>query len=81
MAVLPDANRRVAWVRFLRENTEEISLSKPQIRAVVNAMDDWRSANAASLNNALPEPGKTDLTARQKAFLFMLVVNEAYGVL
>lgn len=81
MAVLPDANRVKAWERFMRENLEGVSITKPDLRAAINGVDDWVDANATSFNNAFPQPAKGSLTAKQKALILLYVVNERFGVI
>ena len=80
MAVLPDAERKDAWAKWMRGNREEISVLKADLRDAVNAIDDWVDANAASFNSAIPLPARTALTSAQKARLLMLVVSKRFEV-
>lgn len=83
MAALPDADRAevTADVQRVAENPGA-PMSKAQLRAVVNALDDWwETTGAASANAAIPQPQRGLMTVRQKAYLFMRVLNEKYKVL
>lgn len=83
MAVLPDADRREVWARFMRElsaRREPCSLTKVDLRAAVDAIDVWVDANAAAFNAAIPQPARSALTARQKAELLFYVVFRRYEV-
>ncbi len=81
MAVLTEGDRRAIWARFMRDASsrrDTIALLKPDLRAAVNAADDWVDANAASFNAALPEPAKTSLTAKQKSELLVFIVRRRW---
>lgn len=53
--------------------------SKVSLRAVIDAIDTWISDNAASMNSAIPQPARSNLSAAQKAFLFAWVALRRYG--
>lgn len=54
-------------------------LTKVQLRAVVDAMDDWwESTGAASANAAIPQPQRGILAVRQKAFLFQMMLDKKF---
>lgn len=55
-------------------------ITKPQLLAVVNAIDDWWEANDSAANQAIPQPQRGILTTKQKAALFMLLMNRRYEV-
>lgn len=78
MAVLSDNDRIDSWAEFMRLNTEGIGISKADLRAAVNAADDWANSNAASFNSALPQPARGSLSSAQKARLLSLVVRKRY---
>lgn len=79
MAVLADQDRVDLWADFMRDNTEPWgALTKADLRAAVNALDDYFSANAATLNAALPQPARAALSVTQKARLLMFVVTRRY---
>lgn len=81
MPVLPDPERADIVARFMQETSalgEPLNLLKGDIRPVVNALDDWRVANAAAANQAIPLPGRTALTMSQKSRLMTMIFYEAY---
>lgn len=79
MAALSDNDRADIAAQFNRDNSEAMgALTKPQIRAVVDALDDFLNTNAAAINAAIPTPQRTTLTTPQKARLFGLVVRKRY---
>ena len=83
MAKLIDAERRNIWAKYMSQissDREQIALSKPELLAAVDAIDDWVNDNQTAFNNALPEPAKSDLTATQKAALLMYVVRKRWEV-
>jgi len=53
-------------------------LTKIDVRAAVNAIDQWVSDNALSLNSAIPQPARAALTSEQKAQLLKYVVTRRY---
>lgn len=54
-------------------------LSKAQLKAVIDALDDWWEATGAALANAaIPQPQRGAMNARQKAFLFQRVLGKKY---
>jgi hypothetical protein len=77
--MLTEEQRRQVWQRIMQENTEPFgTLTKQDLRAAVDAVDDWIEANAASYNQAIPQPARGQLTARQKSQLLMLVVTRRF---
>lgn len=81
MAVLPDVDRVEIWAELMREYSrdgETIGILKPELRAAVNAVDQWLEDNAVSANEALPEPAKTVLTKQQKALIMLHVIQKRY---
>lgn len=84
MAVLSDADRDAVnadFMRTLSPNSETIfGLSKTELRAAVNAADQWADDNAASFNTAIPQPARNALTAKQKARLLVWVVEKRWRI-
>lgn len=81
MAVLTDEQRFEAWAEFMREISdaqESIGVTKPDLRAALNAIDLWVSDNATAFNTAIPQPARTALTASQKVRLLMFVVRKRF---
>lgn len=81
MAVLSDAERLALWAEFMRDRSsarDPLSLTKADLRAAVNAVDDWLNTNAAALNAAIPQPARGALSVSQKALLLQHVVARRY---
>lgn len=51
-------------------------VSKADLRAAVDAVDDWVDANSSSFNTAIPQPARGALTTTQKALLLDYVVRK-----
>ena len=81
MAVLANADRLEVWAEYMREmsgNAEATSLTKADLRAAVNALDDFFNANAGTINAAIPQPARGALTTAQKARLLVYVIRQRY---
>lgn len=81
MAVLSDPDRIELWAEFMRELSRErepIAVTKPELRAAVNALDDFFNTNAAAINTAIPQPARGALTAAQKARLALFVIRQRW---
>ena len=74
MAVLSEGERFACWRQLMQESGPLGVLTKAQLRAAVDAIDDWVDANAAAFNTAIPQPARGVLTSKQKALALMFVV-------
>ena len=86
MAVLPDDERKQIWSAFMsklgdRQEANGFTMTKQQLRDAVNDIDEWINDNQASFNSALPEPAKSQLTAKHKVELFMWVAKRRWEIL
>jgi len=81
MAVLSESDRVEVWASYMRDNVEAISVTKQDLRAALDATDQWIDDNAGGYNIALPVAARTALSAKQKAMLFMYVASKRFGVL
>lgn len=82
MAVLIDADRQDTYVKAMQVISDErqsCAVTKAQLRAAVDAIDDWADSNATAFNNALPAAAKANLTAAQKALLFAWILLKRAG--
>lgn len=79
MALLSDADRVRVWLDWMRHNTETVGIVKADLRAAVNAIDDFLETNAAAINNAIPQPARGALSAAQKARLIAYVALRRWG--
>lgn len=83
MAALTTEQRREIWRDAMREMSaeyEECSVTKADLLVVFNALDDWFNANVATINAAIPQPQRGQLTARQKARIFALILRARFNV-
>lgn len=83
MAVLTDPDRfalQKAWCEQVSRNRGALNLTRANLRAAINAIDDWVDANSTSFNQAIPQPARSALTAQQKAELLMFVVTRRFEV-
>lgn len=80
MAVLTNARRLELWAEWQRDNNESCAITKADLKAAVDAMDDWWKTQAVAANLAIPQPARGALTPRQKVRLFMLVLRKRYEV-
>lgn len=80
MAVLSNADRRDVRDEFMRtpDAGETFGIVKTDLRAAVDAIDQWVDGNAASFNAAIPQPARGALTARQKARLLSHVIAKRF---
>jgi len=85
MAVLDETQRsetHAEWMRRLSRIREELNgVTKTDLRAAINATDQWIEDNQGAFNTALPTATRTNLTAKQKALLFFFVADKRFGVL
>lgn len=80
MAALPDVSRAEVHGGFMREESATFgALTKADLRAAINALDDYLEANASAINLVIPLPARTALTAAQKARLLARVALKRWG--
>lgn len=82
MAALTNEQRLALFAQLMSDlsaKNEAVGVTKPQLRAAVDAVDDWLEANAASLNSAIPQPARGNLTTAQKARMLAIVALKRYG--
>ncbi len=83
MAVLSPAERLTIAATFCEDISNRriaFNLSKDDLRAAVNAIDQWIDDNAIAFNSAIPLPARTVLTAQQKVAIFFYVVRRRQAV-
>lgn len=78
MAVLANSDRVEAWALYMREQLGAVAVTKQDLRAAVDALDDFMDTNAGAINAAIPQPARGGLTTSQKALLLMYVVKQRY---
>lgn len=79
MAVLADSARAEVTTGWQRENETTVgAITKADLRAAINAVDQYMSDNAAAMNAAIPQPARGQLTTKQKALILTAVVTKRY---
>lgn len=82
MAVMTDPQRAECNAEFMREISDARQacngLTKADILAAVNALDQYLSDNAAAINSALPLPFRTSASTALKARLMKAVITKRY---
>lgn len=78
MAAMSNQNRFDCWADFMRTEEAFLGLTKAELRAAIDACDQWASDNAAAFNTAIPQPARSALTATQKARLLSLIIRKRY---
>ena len=82
MPVLTSLERAAITAAIQRTSDCPGSITKPDLRAVFDALDDWwETTGAAAGNTSIPQPQRGILTAKQKAAIFMLLLNKKYEVI
>ncbi len=84
MAALPDADRieiTAKLQRLAQWAALPCSITKAQLKAAIDATDDWIDANQASFNSALPTAARNNLDLTQKTLLFCYVAMKRAGIL
>jgi len=84
MAKLDEPTRVEVWADLMRKfsnDGETIGITKPDLRAAVNALDDFMDDNAGTINGAIPQPARGSLTSAQKAIMLSFVVLKRYEVI
>jgi hypothetical protein len=78
---LTTEQRRAIWEKIMRGSDNCGGITKAQLLAAVNAIDDWwETAGASDGNAAIPQPQRGILTTKQKARLFRALLEARYEV-
>jgi hypothetical protein len=83
VAVLSDNDRFAVWAELMQRLSDEhatVNLTKVQLRAAINAADQWAEDNASAYNTALPTAARNNLSTPQKAMVLMFVVARRHLV-
>lgn len=79
MAVLSDLARADVTAEWQRTNEDVVgAITKADLRAAINGIDQYLSDNAAAINSAIPQPARGILTTKQKALVLTAVVAKRY---
>lgn len=69
------------WAHVMRSGIGSVAVSKADLRAAVDATDDWIESNSTSFNQALPLPFRTSANLVQKTLLFCYVAMRRANIL
>lgn len=77
---LTSVNRTRVLNHWMRTNSTQLpAVTKLDLAAALAAMDDWLDASVASLNAAIPQPARAELSVAMKleilAFILMRRAN------
>lgn len=80
MAVQTDQQRADGWAELMQETPAGAvySITKQDLRAAYNAIDQWLSDNVTVMNTAIPQPARGALSTSEKARLFVKVIRDRY---
>ncbi len=84
MAALPDADRIEITAKLQRLPqwlAIACGITKTDLKAAIDATDDWIDSYQTSFNNALPTAAKNNLNLTQKTLLFCYVAMKRAGIL
>lgn len=77
MAVLNGSDRTGIWAELMRQLGQygSVSINRVELKAAVDALDDFLEANSAAINQAIPQPARGALNGSQKAFIVSAVAR------
>lgn len=82
MAALSENDRQECYVNLMRD--VELSaetygtLTKADVRAAVDAIDQFLEDQKTTINNAIPQPARGAMTTKQKAKMLVWIVTKRY---
>lgn len=79
MALLDSTNRARCRNQFMRDTLVSAGITKADLQAAVNAVDQWCEDNTAAFNTALPLPYRTAANTAEKAMLLCYVIMRRNG--
>jgi hypothetical protein len=84
VAALPDVDRievTAKLQRLVQWLAIACGITKVDLKAAIDATDDWIDANQASFNTALPTAARNGLNLTQKTLIFCYVAMKRAGIL
>ena len=80
MALMTDAEKREALAAFsAHTHVDGIAVTKPQIKAAIDAVDLFMDGQAASIRNQIDPGVRALLTAAQTRVLIRSIMQARYG--
>ena len=80
MAAIPDTDRADVWREVMNKTQGSVSCLKEDVKAAVNAADDWLDVSWSNFNQSLPDAYRTTATRKQKARLLLAVIERRFNV-
>jgi len=84
MAILTLADKVALMAELMRNQSKEkesIGVTKADLKAAIDAVDQWIEDNKTLYNTAIPQPARDELSTKQKALLLQFVSAKRFGVL
>lgn len=78
--MLTTEQRRAIFEKVMRTADNPGGLTKAQLLEVVDSLDVWWETASAAGNTAIPQPQRGILTTKQKAKLFLMLLEARYEV-
>lgn len=80
MAVLIEQDRFDVWAEVMRHKdfVSASGVTKADLRAAADAIDNYLNTNASAINTAIPQPARANLSTPVKALLLMFVIQKRY---
>lgn len=80
MAIMTNGDRADAWAALMRDSRAGVwgAITKTDLRAALNAADQWMSDNSIAYNLALPTAFRAAATSAQKALLLSYVLAKRF---
>ena len=79
MATLTNEQRRQVWAKYMERGEGGFSITKADLRAAVDGLDNYVDANEIAINQSIPQPARGALTNSQKSQLLQFVLEKRYG--
>lgn len=84
MAQLTIADKKEIWAEFMTAASGDRDplpgITKQDLLAVVDAIDTWIDDVSSVFIAAIPEPGRTMLTTKQKLLMFIMIIKKRWEV-
>lgn len=80
MPTLPEETRERIWAGYMESVPGFVGdCTKADLKNAVDALDDWITNSAPTLDAGIPEPARSALSPHQKTKLFLMIVEERYA--
>lgn len=82
MPVLSDAERFDVWAKSMRNALGDLgTITKQDLRAAIDATDNWIDLNQVAYNATIPLPARGQLSTQQKVLIFCWVAMKRAGLM